>query len=89
MEIYLPTLHTFAMDNTFTGSCGALRFRIVPRVVKKEGSKKEVDMEKSSIFAEAWHGELCYEKSTMECHATFPMSEEGRLALKAWLESNI
>ena len=89
MDIYLPTLHTFAMDNVFTGSCGTLRFKIEPKVVKKEGSKKEVDMEKSTIYAQLWHGPLCYEKSAMEQEATFPMSEEGRLALKAWLESNI
>lgn len=89
MDIYLPTLHTFAMENVFTGSCGELRFRIEPKVVKKEGSKKEVDMEKSTIFAELWHGQLCYEKSTMEKEATFPMTEEGRLQLKTWLESNI
>lgn len=88
-DIFLPTLHTFAMDNTFTGSCGALRFKIVPNVVKNENNKKEVDMEKSSIFAEYWHGPFCYEKSEMEGAETFPMSEEGRLALKAWLEKQV
>ena len=86
-DIYLPTLHAFAMDNTFTGSCGALRFKIVPNVVKL--TAKEVDMENSTISAEFWHGQFCYEKSQMEGKATFPMSEEGRAALKAWLESNI
>ncbi len=86
-NIFLPTLHTFAMDNSFTGSCGALRFKIVPKVVML--TPKEVDMEKSSIFAEYWHGPFCYEKSTMEGEATFPMSEEGRASLKAWLEDNI
>lgn len=25
-EVFIPTLHAFAMDNTFTGSCGAFRF---------------------------------------------------------------
>ena len=88
-EIYIPTLHSFAMDNMFTGSLRAFRFRIVPDVVKSETNPKEVDMEKSSISAEFWHGDLCYEKSQMEGQQTFPMSEEGRLALKAWLESNI
>ena len=88
-DIFLPTLHTFAMNNIFTGSCGALRFRIQPQIVKVEGSKKEVDMEKSSIFAELWHGELCYEKSTMEAQESFPMSEDGRAALKNWLESHV
>ncbi len=87
-DIYLPTLHSFAMDNPFTGSCGMLRFKIVPKVQKLAGSK-EVDMENSSIFVEIWHGALCYEKSQMEAEATFPMSEEGRLALKAWLEENV
>lgn len=86
-EIFLPTLHTFAMKNTFTGSCGELRFKIVPKVEML--TPKEVDMENSSIFAEFWHGKLCYEKSQMEGQATFPMSEEGRAALKAWLESNL
>ncbi len=86
-EIFLPTLHTFAMKNPFTGSCGSFRFRAVPNVVMK--TPKEVDMEASSITAEFWHGLYCYEKSTIEGAETFPMSEEGRLALKAWLESNI
>ena len=86
-EIFLPTLHTFAMENTFTGSCGNLRFKIVPRVEKR--TPKEVDMEKSEIFVECWHGKLCYEKSQMEESASFPMTEEGRLALKTWLESKV
>ena len=86
-EIFLPTLHTFAMNNLFTGSCGALRFRIVPNVVM--ATPKEVDFEASSIYAQFWHGQFCYEKSEMEGENTFPMSEEGRLALKAWLEAQI
>jgi len=86
-DIFLPTLHTFAMNNVFTGSCGSLRFKIVPQIEKL--TQKEVDMEKSSIFAEFWHGELCYEKSEMEGQATFPMSDKGRAELKAWLEANI
>lgn len=88
-EIFLPTLHTFAMKNVFTGSCGELRFKIVPNVVKSESNPKEVDMAQSSIFAQYWHGPFCYEKSQMEGEATFPMSEEGRLSLKAWLEAQI
>ena len=86
-ELFIPTLHTFAMENIFTGSCGAFRFRAAPTVVKK--TPKEVDMEASSITAEYWHGPFCYEKSEMEGEETFPMSEEGRLAMKTWLESNI
>ena len=87
-EIYIPTLHTFAMNNVFTGSCGALRFKIKPEVVKIEGSK-EIDFSKSTMVAEFWHGLYCYEKSTMEGAKTFPMTEEGREEMKAWLESNI
>lgn len=88
-EIFLPTLHTFAMNNVFTGSCGALRFKIVPTPVQNELNKKEVDFEKSSMTAEYWHGLYCYEKSEIEGKETFPMSEEGRAAMKDWLESKI
>lgn len=86
-ELFIPTLHTFAMNNIFTGSCGGFRFRAAPQVVKLNA--KEVDFEKSTILAEYWHGLLCYEKSKMEGREEFPMTEEGRLAMKAWLESNI
>ena len=86
-DIYIPTLHTFAMKNTFTGSCGMFRFRAAPTVVKK--NPKEVDMEASSITAEYWHGLFAYEKSDMEGKETFPMSEEGREAMRAWLEEHI
>ena len=86
-ELFLPTLHTFAMNNAFTGSCGLFRFRAVPNVVM--ATPKEVDFEQSSIHAEYWHGLFCYEKSQMEGEETFPMSEEGRKQLLAWLESNI
>lgn len=84
-DIFLPTLHTFAMNNLFTGSCGNLRFRIEPKVVM--ATPKEVDYGASSIYAQFWHGKFCYEKSEMEGENTFPMSEEGRLALKSWLEA--
>ena len=86
-ELYLPTLHSFAMNNPFTGSCGTFRFKIVPKVQML--NRKEVDMENSEIFAEYWHGPFCYEKSQMEGSASFPMSEEGREALRSWLQSNI
>ena len=31
-ELFLPTLHTFAMNNIFTGSKGLFRFRAEPKV---------------------------------------------------------
>ena len=86
-EVFVPTLHTFAMDNTFTGSCGLFRFKITPNVVK--ATPKEVDFAASSITAEYWHGLFCYEKSEIEAKETFPMTEEGRSAMKAWLEANV
>ena len=86
-QIYLPTLHTFATNNIFTGSCGLFRFRAVPNVVMK--TPKEVDFDASTIYAEFWHGLFCYEKSEMEGNATFPLTDEGREEMLAWLESKI
>ena len=86
-ELFIPTLHTFAMNNIFTGSSGLFRFRAAPNVIMR--TPKEVDMEKSSIHAEYWHGLYCYELSEMEGQADFPMSEEGRADMKAWLEEHI
>ena len=53
-ELFIPTLHTFAMKNLFTGSYGQLRFRIKPDVVM--ATPKEVDFEQSTMFVEYWHG---------------------------------
>ncbi len=86
-DLFIPTLHTFAMDNIFTGSWGLFRFRAEPRIVKLPS--KEVDFDHSCIFVEYWHGPFCYEKSTMEGTESFPMTEEGRLAMKSWLEERI
>ena len=86
-EIFIPTLHTFAMNNIFTGSSGMFRFRAEPKVVM--ATAKEVDFAQSTIHVEYWHGLFCYEKSQMEGEETFPMTEEGRAAMIAWLESKI
>lgn len=86
-ELFIPTLHTFAMKNLFTGSYGSLRFRIQPNVIM--ATPKEVDFDQSTISVEYWHGLYCYEKSEMEGNATFPMSEEGRAELIRYLESKI
>ena len=87
IDIYIPTLHAFVMGNIFTGSWKELRFRIAPAIVKFE--TKEIDFANSAIKVEYWHGPFCYEKSTMEEEASFPLTEEGRLAMKAWLESKV
>ena len=86
-EIFIPTLHTFAMNNIFTGSSGMFRFRAEPKVVM--ATAKEVDFAQSTIHVEYWHGLFCYEKSQMEGEETFPLTEEGRAAMIAWLESKI
>ena len=86
-KLFIPTLHAFAMNNIFTGSCGAFRFRAKPNVVM--ATAKEVDFEASTIHAQFWHGPYCYEKSQMEGEMTFPLTEEGRAAMMAWLEANI
>ena len=59
-ELFLPTLHTFAMNNIFTGSKGLFRFRAEPKVVM--ANPKEVDFAQSAIHVEYWHGLYCYEK---------------------------
>ena len=86
-ELFLPVLHSFAMNNIFTGSMGLFRFRAKPNVVM--ATAKEVDFEQSTIHVEYWHGLYCYEKSEMEAEKTFPMTEEGLKQMRQWLESNI
>ena len=86
-ELYIPTLHTFAMKNTFTGSAGLFRFRIVPQIQMK--TPKEVDFENSTMSAEFWHGLYCYEKSQMEGQRSFSLSEAGRQEMLDWLKENI
>ena len=86
-EIWLPVFHHFENGNIFTGSLGALRFKITPNVIM--ATQKEVDHAASSIKAEYWHGPLSYEFSDIEGEQTFPMSPEGRAAMQAWLESNL
>lgn len=86
-DLFIPTLHTFAMNNIFTGSLGLFRFRAKPNVVM--ATPKEVDFEQSNILAEYWHGLYCYEKSEIEGSETFPMTEEGRQAMLTWLKEHI
>ncbi|MCQ2420223.1 MAG: hypothetical protein MJ118_03730 [Clostridia bacterium] len=86
-EIFLPVLHSFENENVFTGSCGMLRFKVTPAIIKK--TPKEVDMDASSMKCEYWHGMFCYEKSTMEGEQVFPLSEEGRRDMQNWLLSKV
>ena len=86
-ELFIPTLHTFAMKNTFTGSCGLFRFRAEPNVIM--ATPKEVDFQQSTINVKYWHGLYCYEKSEMEGEQTFPLTDEGREDMIRWLEEHI
>ena len=86
-ELFIPTLHTFAMKNTFTGSCGLFRFRAEPNVIM--ATPKEVDFQQSTIHVEFWHGLYCYEKSEMEGEHTFPLTDEGREEMIRWLAEHI
>lgn len=83
-DLFMPTLHTFENNNTFTGSFGLLRFKITPAIVMK--TPKEVDVEASSMKAEFWHGLYCYEKSEIEAERVFPLSEQGREDMILWLK---
>ena len=85
--LFLPVLHSFENNNVFNGSFGALRFKVTPQITMK--TPKEVDMEASSMQCEYWHGPFCYEKSEMEGAQVFPLSEEGKEQMRAWLESHI
>lgn len=86
-KIFLPTLHTFAMKNPFTGSCGLFRYRIVPNVIM--ATAKEVDFDQSTMKAQYWHGLYCYEKSEIEGEEVFPLTDSGRQAMMDWLEAHI
>lgn len=86
-ELFIPTLHTFAMNNLFTGSMGLFRFRAVPNVIM--ATAKEVDFDKSTITVEYWHGLYCYEKSEIEGSETFPLTEQGRQDMIDWLTDKI
>ena len=85
-ELFIPTLHTFAMKNIFTGSAGNFRFKITPNIQMK--TPKEVDFESSAMLAEYWHGLYCYEKSTIEGQKSFPLTDAGRSDMLAWLKEH-
>ena len=86
-DLFIPTLHTFAMKNIFTGSWGMFRFRAEPNVIM--ATAKEVDFEASTIVVEYWHGPFCYEKSEMEGSQSFVLNDQGREEMIRWLEEHI
>lgn len=70
-ELFLPVLSHFQNGNSWTGSGGALRYRMTPR--------------EACIFAEIWEGPWCYEYSRVEESREFPMDEQGIADMGAWI----
>ncbi len=85
--LFLPVLHSFENNNIFSGSFGRMRFRVTPDITMK--TPKEVDNDQSSMKAEVWHGEYCYEKSEIEDTRVFPLSPEGLEQMRAWLTEHV
>ena len=75
-ERFIPVLSHFLNGNPWTASLGRLRYRVIPN----DGDGEE------TLTAEVWEGPWAYEFSTIEGQQTFPLSEEGRAALSAWLD---
>ena len=75
--LFLPVLHSFENNNIFTGSFGALRFRVTPSI------------DESTMKCECWHGEYCYEKSQMEDEKVFLLSEPARQEMYDWLMAHV
>lgn len=74
-EIFLPTLHSFENQNTFSGSFGRLRFYLYPQ--------------ETTILAKIWHGPFCIEKSEIEEEREFPMTREGIEELRTYLTERV
>ena len=55
-EIFLPTLHWFAMKNPFTGSCGEFRFRAVPDVIMATAKEVNSGMAPFAMRKAQWKG---------------------------------
>lgn len=85
--LFLPVLHSFENENVFTGSFGPLRFRVTPHITML--NPKEVNFPASSMTCEYWHGENCYELSTIEETKEFPLSDEAREDMRAWLMAHV
>ena len=81
--IILPTLSHWLLGNSWSGSLGRASYYVTPRT-REEGEEKVPE-----LFAEAWTGPICYELSEAERTCTFPVSEEGLVELRAWLEANL
>ena len=71
-DFYLPVLSHYENDNGWSGSRGLLCYEIEK---PKEGTLRVV----------IWQGPFCRQYAREEGEATFPVSEEGIDAMRAWL----
>jgi len=77
-RIYIPTILFWENGNAWYGSDGAARFYVRPAATE-EGPRL--------LEAELWRGPLEKEQSEILAAESFPLSEDGLLALTAWLEA--
>ena len=73
-------LDYFLFGNTFSGSRGAFRWRMEPRI-----PKEKADRDQAVLHLWYWWDGLCFEKCTPSAEADFPLTQEGLDQLKAWL----
>lgn len=81
--LFIPTLSHWLLGNRWSGSMGRASYYITPR--QRQEGEQTVD----ELYVEAWTGPICYEQCTPERTASFPVTEEGLVQLRAWLEDNL
>lgn len=80
-EIFLPTLPHWEFGNHWSGSKGGLRFYITnSEVTDGTGAKRR------QLLAEVWTEDVCRELAQVTASETFPCTQEGLDAMRAWLE---
>lgn len=82
-SIFIPTLSHWLLGNRWSGSLGRASYYVTPRQ-REEGEEKIPE-----LYVEVWTGPLCYELSTPEITNTFPVTEEGLVEMKSWLEEQL
>ena len=71
-EYFLPVLSHFVNGNAWTASAGRMRYQAVP---SEDGS---------TLTAQVWEGPFGHAFSQVEEEVSFPLSQEGLEALRAW-----
>lgn len=85
-DIMIPTLLFWENGNTWYGSKGAVRFFICP--IKHQPPEGSPDAPPdATLNVELWLGPLTKALSPIIDTASFPLSEEGLVQIKDWLEA--